>query len=206
MLKNGQLQQIGITPDNHLVYGGRRLEAAKLLGWTEIDVKEVDCDSLLAEQDENVVRKAFTVSEQLAIAAALVDKLKERHGTNRFTNIEPGNCPPLEKGESRELAAKKAGFGSARTMQRAQEVIGNGAPELVEALTLAPFNGWQVEAVVCTWCRWWPAVQASDQQAAARARHGLAVLASGAGVDTGTVQRLTPGTAGRSRLWALPWW
>lgn len=134
MRKNGQLQQIGITPDNHLVYGGRRLEAAKLLGWTDIDVKEVDCDLLLAEQDENVVRKAFTVSEQLAIAAALELKLKGRHGGNRKSD-QDGQLPVLiDKGESRELAATKAGLGSARTMAKANQVIQNGTPELIEAM------------------------------------------------------------------------
>ena len=37
-MKEGQLAPVGLNSDNVLLYGFRRLQAAKLLGWTTIEV------------------------------------------------------------------------------------------------------------------------------------------------------------------------
>ena len=79
----GQLQPIGVDEGRRLVFGGRRLEAARQLGWATIDAKVVDCDALIAEHDENEMRKAFTVSERVAIADAVAERLGQRHGVDR---------------------------------------------------------------------------------------------------------------------------
>lgn len=65
----GLLQPIGITPDQGLVFGHRRVEAFKLLGRSEIPARTVRIDSIArGEHDENELRKSFTVSERVAIA------------------------------------------------------------------------------------------------------------------------------------------
>jgi ParB-like chromosome segregation protein Spo0J len=73
----GQLQPIVVTPDLRLVAGGRRLAAARSLGWMEIEAKVAndltDATLLLrAEGDENTCRKSFTPTEEHALYEALL--------------------------------------------------------------------------------------------------------------------------------------
>src|SRR5258708_5640333 len=67
----GMLHPVVITKDGVLVAGARRIEAAKLLGWTEIPVTIVDLDEIVrGELAENANRKDFTPSEIDAIRRA----------------------------------------------------------------------------------------------------------------------------------------
>ena len=62
----GLMNPITVTQDNTLIAGLHRLEAAKLLGWTEIECTVSDLDGLqveLAEIDENFVRKDLSDDE-----------------------------------------------------------------------------------------------------------------------------------------------
>ena len=131
----GLLQPIGIGKDRHLVFGGRRLEAARQLGWATIAAKVVDCDALIAEHDENEMRKGFTVSERVAIAEAVAERLAQRVGINQHTKEGKEIFPyPTPQGQTRDLAAAKAGLGSGKTLEAAQSVIERGLPTLVEAM------------------------------------------------------------------------
>ena len=119
----GLLQPIGITSDNQLVFGERRLRACRdILGWTEIPCRILDLGSLLqAEHDENEVRKAFTVSERVAI----------------FNAIEKKPCGDQSRSQNIatvDQAAKKAGFGNRETARQARKVVETGTPELVTAM------------------------------------------------------------------------
>jgi len=129
----GLLQPIGIDCNRKLVFGGRRLEAVKQLGWKVISAKVIDCDALIAEHDENEMHKAFLVSEQVAIAEAIAKKLGSRHG-QRTDLSTYGNISISETGATRDLAASKAGLGSGKTLEAAQVVIAKGAPELIDAM------------------------------------------------------------------------
>lgn len=134
MRKLGQLQPIGVDADGVLVFGGRRLMAARSLGWAEIDARVIDCDALQAEHDENEIRKQFTVTERLAIAQRIAERMDGRHGGDRKSN-QGGNISTLnEAGKTRDIAAAKAGLGSGKTMEAAQKVVERGIPELVEAM------------------------------------------------------------------------
>jgi ParB-like chromosome segregation protein Spo0J len=132
----GLLQPIGIDKDRRLVFGGRRLEAARQLGWAVIESKVVDCDALIAEHDENEMREAFRVTERVAIAEAVAVKMKKdaearmKAGSAPLGNISPGS----DQGRTSDLAAAKAGLGSGKTLEAAQAVIEKGAPELVQAM------------------------------------------------------------------------
>jgi len=76
--KHGLLYPIIITPKYQLIAGKRRLQAAKELGWEEIDVIIKDMNFSQAysiELEENTTRKEFTNSE-------LIEGLKTEHKLN----------------------------------------------------------------------------------------------------------------------------
>ena len=79
--RQGLLQPIGVTQDNELVFGARRIEAFNILGRTKIPARVVDVTSLVeGEHDENELRKDFTNSERVAIGKAIEEQLGERRG------------------------------------------------------------------------------------------------------------------------------
>jgi len=86
------------------------------------------------EYAENEIRKDFTPSERVAIGKALETELGDRQG--KRTDMElPQNIAEVEPGlETREIAAKKAGFGNRTTYEQAKLVVNEGTPELVEAM------------------------------------------------------------------------
>jgi hypothetical protein len=59
------------------------------------------------------LRKAFTVSERVAIADAVAERLRGRAG-NPELRSNSGNISGIESGETRDLAAAKAGLGSGK--------------------------------------------------------------------------------------------
>ena len=71
--EQGLLHAIGITENNELVFGQRRLLACRdILGWTDIEARVVNVTSLLeGEFSENEFRADWTVSERVAILRAL---------------------------------------------------------------------------------------------------------------------------------------
>ncbi|RYV49375.1 ParB/RepB/Spo0J family partition protein [Pengzhenrongella frigida] len=88
----GLLQPITITPDGALVCGLRRLEAIKQLGWrtTNVWVRRVSdgAQRLLAEQDENAIRKPYTdlEAEELyrEIKTLLAEEADRHQAARRF--------------------------------------------------------------------------------------------------------------------------
>ena len=67
MKRFGQISPILITKKNVLVAGGRRLEAARSLGWRTINAVEVDISDELTkleyEREENIQRQDFSGEE-----------------------------------------------------------------------------------------------------------------------------------------------
>ena len=93
-----------------------------------------DIDALKVERDENDQRKTPTVSERLAIAQRISERMQGRVGN---PDLKPncGNISTIEEtGKTRDIAAKKAGLGSGKTLEAAQKVIEHGTPELIEAM------------------------------------------------------------------------
>jgi hypothetical protein len=78
------------------------------------------------------MRKAFTISEQVAIADAIAERLGQRQGSR--TDLKTwGNVSPSDEGRTRDIAAAKAGLGSGKTYEAAKKVVDTGAPALVAA-------------------------------------------------------------------------
>lgn len=128
----GLLQPIGVDSSYRLVFGERRLRACQALGWEKIPARTVHLDSILkGELAENEFRKDFTHSERVAIGEAIEAEL---HGRNHRPAESPENFPELPKGDTRDLAAKAAGFGNGKTYEQAKKVTNEAAPELVQAM------------------------------------------------------------------------
>ena len=128
--ETGLLQPIGITPDNELVFGERRLRAYRdVMKRETIPARIVEVDSvLLGEFAENMMRKEYTVSERVAI----VESLRSfRHGGNR-RSTQDRKCD--DETVTVDVAAKSAGLGGKDGYARAKKVIDGGVPELVEAM------------------------------------------------------------------------
>ena len=134
-LKEGLLQPIGVTPKMQLVFGERRLLAAKAIGWTTIPARIVDLPSVLMGQiAENTMRKAFTVSERVAIFQAIKTEIGSRQGQRTDRQLR-ANWPEVKPGQrTDDVAAKHAGLGSRKAAERAQRVVETGVPELVVAM------------------------------------------------------------------------
>jgi len=126
----GLLQPVGVDRDNNLVFGERRIRAFQSLGWLRIPIRRVNVTSIVeGEYAENEVREDFRPSERVAIAAAVAAEMGNRKGQR--TDLA-ANADKL--GKTVDVAARKAGFGSAETYERAASVINNGTPELVAAM------------------------------------------------------------------------
>ena len=70
MKRFGQISPIVINSDKVLIAGGRRLEAARSLGWSSINVVIAEITDELAmleyEREENIQRANFTPTEEIA--------------------------------------------------------------------------------------------------------------------------------------------
>lgn len=77
--RHGLMNPVVINSRNELIAGHRRLEAAKKLGWSSIDVRVVNTDDaadlIEMELDENTQRKNLTTDE-LADAYIRLDHLR----------------------------------------------------------------------------------------------------------------------------------
>lgn len=142
----GLLQPIAITQDKKLISGMRRIQAAKELGWTEIEAHVVDLDAIIyGERDENVLRKDFSPSELVDLANVIeiyeAEKARERqlsglkHQKKSDRGAELGTTIG-KKGKTRDKVSRILGV-SHDTLRKAQAVV--------EAAKSDPKNGDLVE-------------------------------------------------------------
>lgn len=128
----GLLQAIVLAPGDQLVCGGRRLAAAKRLGWTSIEARTVSTleDIALAEQaelEENTCRKDLLPSEAVAKAKVL-EPIERKAAKERETAGKNQHTEPKEKfsegskGKSVERVAAAVGM-SAPTLEKAKAVV-----------------------------------------------------------------------------------
>jgi len=89
MKRFGQISPILITKKNVLIAGGRRLEAARSLGWRTINAIEVDVSDELTkleyELEENVQRRDFN-GEETDEAVRKIQRLKNPPWYQRVIN------------------------------------------------------------------------------------------------------------------------
>jgi len=89
MKRYGQISPIVITKNNVLLAGGRRLEAARFLGWRSINAVVADIRDELTrlefEVEENIQRREFT-SEETAEAERRLHELRHPSLFRRIIN------------------------------------------------------------------------------------------------------------------------
>ena len=99
------MNPVTVTADHTLIAGLHRLEAAKALGWAEIECHVIDADDLhaeLAEIDENYVRASLSPLE----SSKLMLRRKEIYET-----LHPETKAGTAQGEGMRRAAAEKGAG-----------------------------------------------------------------------------------------------
>jgi N6-adenosine-specific RNA methylase IME4 len=119
----GLLHPVVVRPDGLLIAGQRRLAACRKLGLVDVAVTVVDLDNPRAgERAENVERKDFTPSEDVAIWKALENRAGERTDLRQnLTEVAP---------EPRKQAEQITGL-STDTLSKARTVVESGNAELI---------------------------------------------------------------------------
>lgn len=131
MDENGVFQIITIDPDGNLVCGLRRLAAMRKLGWKTADVWvrpgiSDRLGELLAEQDDNLLHKPLTLTEQAALYRELKTLMAEdaarRQESSRFT---AGGPNPRSHGAATVAApsAETASTGSGDSRAQAAVMV-----------------------------------------------------------------------------------
>ena len=132
----GLMNPITITQDNTLIAGLHRLEAAKLLGWTEIACTVSDADGLqaeLAEIDENFVRAGLShreLGDLLLRRKELYEAIhpETRQGQRNGQTVKNDKMTGLQAKPFSEDTADKLGI-SKRTVERLVQTAANLTPE-----------------------------------------------------------------------------
>lgn len=132
----GLLNPITVTQDNTLIAGLHRLEAAKLLGWTEIECTISDAQGLqaeLAEIDENFVRSGLShreLGELLLRRKEIYESLhpETQQGKRNGQTVKNDNLTLLETRSFAQDTADKLGV-SKRTVERLVQTASNLTPE-----------------------------------------------------------------------------
>ena len=132
----GLMNPITVTQDNTLIAGLHRLEAVKLLGWTEIECVVSEADGLqaeLAEIDENFVRAGLShreLGDLLLRRKELYEAIhpETRQGQRNGQTAKNDNLTLLAAKPFSEDTADKLGV-SKRTVERLVQTAANLTPE-----------------------------------------------------------------------------
>ena len=132
----GLMNPITVTQDNTLIAGLHRLEAVKLLGWTEIECVVSEADGLqaeLAEIDENFVRAGLShreLGDLLLRRKELYEAIhpETRQGQRNGQTTKNANSSFLETKSFAQDTADKLGV-SKRTVEQLVQTAANLTPE-----------------------------------------------------------------------------
>ena len=132
----GLMNPVTVTQDNTLIAGLHRLEAVKLLGWTEIECTVSDADGLqagLAEIDENFVRAGLShreLGDLLLRRKELYEAIhpETRQGQRNGQTAKNANLSLLETKSFSQDTAEKLGV-SKRTVEQLVQTARDLTPE-----------------------------------------------------------------------------
>jgi len=137
----GVVQPIGITADNKLIFGGRRLQACKNIGLTEVPVRVFDIaandpiTALRMEREENEHRLDLTPSEKIALGMKIEKSMPDRKGSNQYQQkVEVQNFAQAETGTKTIDIAAKAVDMNRETYRQAKVVVDSGNKEVIKQM------------------------------------------------------------------------
>ncbi len=150
----GLLNPISIDEKHTLIAGYHRLEAAKRLGWTEIECSVCRLEGLhaeLAEIDENFVRTALTTTQRgelLLRRKTIYETLhpETRHGMRNGQTAKDCSVQSLEAKSFVQDTAEKLGV-SPSTISRQVQAAKNTTPEAKRIIQDNGLNLTQQEAL-----------------------------------------------------------
>lgn len=132
--ENGLINPPVVTTDLVLIAGERRLQAMKLLGYQQIEVRTFSPkDSehqLMLEISENEERKDFTKLERLDWARQL-ERIERVKAKERMLDPTKNSTEGV-KGETTEIVAKKTGIGSKDTYRKEKYIADNADEETLD--------------------------------------------------------------------------
>ena len=137
----GLMNPITVTQDNTLIAGLHRLEAVKLLGWTEIECTVSDADGLqaeLAEIDENFVRAGLShreLGDLLLRRKELYEAIhpETRQGQRNGQTAKNANLSLLETKSFSQDTAEKLGV-CKRTVEQLVQTARDLTPEAKQTI------------------------------------------------------------------------
>jgi len=140
----GLMNPITIDQNHTLIAGLHRVEAAKLLGWTEIECTVSDAEGIqaeLAEIDENIVRarlSRYELGEQLLRRKGIYETLhpETRHGMRNGQTSKDVNLASLETKSFNQDTSEKLNM-SKRSVARLVQIANNTTPEAKQIIQKA---------------------------------------------------------------------
>jgi ParB family chromosome partitioning protein len=137
MSEIGLINPITVTQDRVLITGAHRLEAAKLLGWTDIQATEVELDELLEglhEIDENLIRNEMGFIDR-GNAYKRRNDLLTTYGMKREVG-RYSNSPDYGQLKTTQEIAKEMGVSKSKMLEEIQ-IATNILPEVQDAIKAA---------------------------------------------------------------------
>jgi len=129
-----QMLPILVSDDNQLIACECRLRIYRSID-CKVKVYRLNAKNMLktSANVENLL-KDFPISERVAVGMFVEQELGNRRG--RRTDLElPDNYPEVTAGnETREIAARLAGFGSEYSYRQVKELLKYAIPELIKAM------------------------------------------------------------------------
>jgi len=140
----GLMNPITIDQNHTLIAGLHRMEAAKLLGWTEIECTVSDAEGIqaeLAEIDENIVRarlSRYELGEQLLRRKEIYETLhpETRHGMRNGQTSKDVKLASLETKSFNQDTSEKLNM-SKRSVARLVQIANNTTPEAKQIIQKA---------------------------------------------------------------------
>lgn len=140
----GLMNPITIDQNHTLIAGLHRVEAAKLLGWMEIECTVSDAEGIqaeLAEIDENIVRarlSRYELGEQLLRRKEIYETLhpETRHGMRNGQTSKDVKLASLETKSFNQDTSEKLNM-SKRSVARLVQIANNTTPEAKQIIQKA---------------------------------------------------------------------